>query len=274
MATTPERLRDGRELSRDCMHAKGITYGSEPGGILSRPVEDGVNEVLSSPDMPFRWSFTVDAESRVARCPDDAEVIARSEEPASRYGGMTSLGPKQAKLYSDRAIYSQFMQVREPYLDAHHGEWVMDRDLFGRAVRICWDAGYRLHVHVNGAAGLDRVLDTLEANLRRYPRCDLRTAIVHFAVSAFDQMDRIRALGAIVSGNPCYVMALADQHSEVGLGSERADATVRLGDPTMSGVRWSLHSCMPMARPPRCSRCGARSSGGPPPAGSLRRIRP
>jgi len=229
------------------MHAKGITCGNEPGGILSKPVQDGVNAVFSSPDMPFRWSFIVDAKSIVVTRDDDTEVIAASEALASWYGGMTSLAPKQAKLFSDGAIYSQIMQVREPYLDDHRGEWMMGKDLFERAFRIYWDAGYQLDVHVNGDAGLDRVLDTLEANLRRNPRYDHRTVFVHFAVSAFDQVDRIRNLGAIVSGNPYYVTALADQYSDVGLGPERADAMVRLGDLSRAGIRWSLHSDMPMA---------------------------
>ncbi len=247
MAATPERLRAGLELSRDYMHGKGITIGNEPGGILSKPVQDGVNAVFSSPEMPFRWSFIVDAKSIVATTEDDAEVIAKSEALASWYGGMTSLAQKQAKLFTDGAIYSLLMQVRDPYLDDHHGEWMMDKELFERAFRVYWDAGYQLHIHVNGDAGLDRVLDTLEANLRRNPRYDHRTVLVHFAVSAEDQVNRIKELGAIVSGNPYYVAALADQYSEVGLGPERADAMVRLGDLSAAGIRWSLHSDMPMA---------------------------
>ena len=247
MVATPERLRTGLEITRDYMHAKGITFGNEPGGILSKPVQDGVNEVFSNPDMPFRWSFIVDAKSMVATYSDDAQVIAETEKLASWYGGMTSLAPKQTKLFADGAIYSLLMQVRDPYLDGHDGEWMMDRDLFERAFRVYWDAGYQIHIHVNGDAGLDRVLDTLEANLRRNPRYDHRTVLVHFAVSAPDQVERIRALGAIVSGNPYYVTAVADQYSKVGLGPQRADSMVRLGDLSLAGIPWSLHSDMPMA---------------------------
>lgn len=247
LVASPERLRAGLELSRDYMLGKGITFGNEPGGILAKPVQDGVNAVFSSPDMPFRWSFIADAKSLVAKYDDDAQVIAESEALASWYQGMTSLAPRQAKLFTDGAIYSQLMQVRDPYLDDHHGEWMMDKALFERAFRVYWDAGYQLHIHVNGDAGLDRVLDTLEANLRRNPRDDHRTVIVHFAVSAPDQVGRIKKLGAIVSGNPYYVTALADQYSKVGLGPERSDSMVRLGDLSRAGVRWSLHSDMPMA---------------------------
>lgn len=247
MVASPERLQAGLELTRDYMHAKGVTIGNEPGGILAKPVQDAVNAVFSSPDMPFRWSFMVDGKSMVALYADDAEVIAQSEALSSWYGGMTSLAPRQAKLFSDGAIYSQLMQVRDPYLDDHHGEWMMDEDVFLRAFRIYWDAGWQLHVHVNGDAGLDRVLDALEDNLRRNPRYDHRTVLIHFAVSAPDQVARIRTLGAIVSGNPYYVAALADQYGKVGLGPERADEMVRLGDLNRAGIRWSLHSDMPMA---------------------------
>lgn len=247
MVATPERLRAGLELSRDYMHAKGITIGNEPGGILAKPVQDGVNAVFSSPDMPFRWSFMVDGKSIMDAYPDDAQAIAESEKLASWYGGMTSLAPRQAKLFADGAIYSQLMQVRDPYLDGHEGEWMTDLEVFQRAFRVYWDAGYQIHIHVNGDAGLERVLDTLESNLRRNPRFDHRTVLVHFAVSGADQVARIKSLGAIVSGNPYYVAALADQYGKVGLGPERADEMVRLGDLTRAGVRWSLHSDMPMA---------------------------
>jgi predicted amidohydrolase YtcJ len=246
-AASPQRLQAGLELSRDYMHAKGITIGNEPGGILAKPVQDGVNAVFSSPDMPFRWSFMVDGKTMVAKYADDQQVIEESEKLASWYGGMTSLAPKQAKLFADGAIYSQLMQVRQPFLDGHKGEWMMDEAIFQRGFRIYWDAGYQIHIHVNGDAGLDRVLDALEANLRRNPRYDHRTVLVHFAVSAPDQVARIKALGAIVSGNPYYVTALADQYAKVGLGPQRAAEMVRLGDVTRAGIPWSLHSDMPMA---------------------------
>jgi len=247
MVATPERLQAGLELSRDYMHAKGITIGNEPGGILARPVQDGVNAVFSGPDMPFRWSFMPDGKSLVGMYPDDAQVIAETEKLVSWYGGMTSMTSMQVKLFADGAIYSQLMQVRDPYLDGHRGEWMMDEAVFERAFRVYWDAGYQIHIHVNGDEGLNRVLDTLEANLRRNPRYDHRTVLVHFAVSGADQVARIKTLGAIVSGNPYYVAALADQYGKVGLGPERADEMVRLGDLTQAGIRWSLHSDMPMA---------------------------
>lgn len=83
--------------------------------------------------------------------------------------------------------------------------------------------------------------------MRRNPRHDHRTVIVHFAVSQTDQVERIKRLGAIVSGNPYYTTALADNYSKAGLGPERADNMVRMGDVERAGISYSYHSDMPMA---------------------------
>lgn len=244
---TPEKLQAGLSIMREFMLSKGITFGNEPGGLLVKPLQDAVNSVMSSNDMPFRWSFMADGKTLCDKYKNDDQVLEETRKLESWYNGKTSLAKNQVKLFADGAIYSQLMQVREPYLDNHHGEWMTDLDVFERAFRIYWDAGYQIHIHVNGDAGLDRVLNTLEINMRRNPRYDHRTVIVHFAVSAKDQVDRIAKLGCIVSGNPYYTVALADNYSKNGLGADRADNMVRLGDVEKAGVSFSFHSDMPMA---------------------------
>lgn len=244
---TPEKMQKGLEIMKEYMLSKGITFGIEPGGILVKPIQDAVNSVMSSDDMPFRWSFIADGKTLCDKYKDDKQVLEEASKLESWYYGKTSLAKKQIKLFADGAIYSQLMQVRDPYTDKHHGEWMTDLDVFERAFRIFWDAGYQLHIHVNGDAGLDRVLNTLETNMRRNPRYDHRTVIVHFAVSAKDQVDRLAKLGCVVSGNPYYTVALADNYSKTGLGPERADNMVRMGDVERAGVSYSYHSDMPMA---------------------------
>lgn len=157
---------------------------------------------------------------------------------------MTFMLSNQVKLL---AIYSQLMQDRDPYLDGHKGEWLTDPELFERLVTLYWDAGYQIHVHVNGDAGLDKVLNTVEKNMKRNPRNDHRTVNVHFAVSASEQVERIKKLGCIVCGNLYYTVALADVYSKNGLGPERSDQMVRLGDVERSDISFSFHSDMPMA---------------------------
>jgi hypothetical protein len=124
---------------------------------------------------------------------------------------------------------------------------MMDPDFFARTFSVYWDLGYQLHVHVNGDKGLDMVLDQLEANMKRHPRQDHRTVIIHFAVSSPDQVARIKKLGAVVSGNPYYPVALADNYRVNGLDPARADSMVRMGDVERAGISYSFHSDMPMA---------------------------
>jgi predicted amidohydrolase YtcJ len=85
MVATPERLQSGLELARDYMHAKGITFGNEPGGILVKPIQDGVNKVFSQPTMPFRWTFTIDGKTMADKYTDDAQVVVESEKLKSWY---------------------------------------------------------------------------------------------------------------------------------------------------------------------------------------------
>jgi predicted amidohydrolase YtcJ len=245
MIATPERMRAGLEFTERYFHENGITLASEPGGIYSKQIQDSINAVLSDPGTPFRYYFIPDGKSIYAMFPDT--TVSETENTLSWGRGMTSIMPGQIKLFADGSVYSQLMQLREPYLDGHHGEWIMPPTDFARAFRIYWDAGYQIHVHVSGDAGVDMVLDNLEANMRRNPRYDHRTVLVHFAVSQEDQIDRIRRLGAIVSGNPYYVTMLADKFSDVGLGPKRADNMVRIRDVEEAAISYSYHSDMPMA---------------------------
>ncbi|MGB1128773.1 MAG: amidohydrolase family protein, partial [Haloferula sp.] len=242
---TPERINNGLHFMVDFFHAAGVTLGCEPGGILSKQLQDAQNAILSGPENPFRFYFIPDGKSIIAAHPDT--VVEETEKLMDWGQGMTAMIPKQVKLFADGAIYSQLMQVKEPYTDGHEGEWMMDLDVFKKAFRTYWEAGYQLHIHVNGDAGLEMVLDNLEENMRRHPRHNHRTVIVHFAVSTKDQVDRIKRLGAIVSANSYYPVALADNYSKSGLGPERADPMTRMGDVEKAGISYSFHSDMPMA---------------------------
>jgi hypothetical protein len=243
---TPERLKAGLEFTENYFHANGVTLGCEPGGLASKKLQDAQNAVMSGPASPFRFYFIADGKSITAAHPDE-KVIPETEKLLGWGQGMTAYLPKQVKLFADGAIFSQLMQMRGGYKDGHKGEWMMDLDFFARTFRVYWDAGYQLHVHVNGDAGLDMVLGNLERNMRQNPRHDHRTVIVHFAVSTPEQVARIKRLGAIVSGNSYYPVALSDNYRKNGLDPERADPMVRMGDVEKMGISYSFHSDMPMA---------------------------
>jgi predicted amidohydrolase YtcJ len=243
---TPEKVKAGLEFVEQYFHANGVTLGCEPGGLASKKMQATQNAVLSDSATPFRWYYIVDGKSITGIHPDE-KVISESEAMMTWGESMTAFLPKQVKLFADGAIFSQLMKVKDGYKDGHKGEWMMDLDFFARTFRVYWDAGYQLHIHVNGDEGLDMVLNQLELNMQRNPRADHRTVIVHFAVSRPDQVAKIKELGAIVSGNTYYPVALADNYRENGLDPARADSMVRMGDVEKAGISFSFHSDMPMA---------------------------
>jgi predicted amidohydrolase YtcJ len=243
---SPERVRAGLEFVKDYYHANGVTLGCEPGGLSSRPMQNAQNAVLGVPSSPFRFYFIPDGKSITGAFPDE-KVAGETEKLLSWGQGMTAFLPKQVKLFADGAIFSQAMQVTGGYTDGHLGAWMMDPDFFARSFKVYWDLGYQIHIHVNGDAGLDLVLDQLELSIRHQPRADHRTVVIHFAVARPDQVDRIKRLGAIVSGNPYYPVALADNYRTNGLDPERADIMVRMGDVERAGISYSYHADMPMA---------------------------
>lgn len=245
---TPERLVKGLQYSEDFYHRNGITIAAEPGGVLSRDLQNVVNSVYGDDATPFNHYFIPDGKSLFGLYPDDPGKLLAETEAVTGWGdGRAKYLTKQVKLFMDGAIYSQLMQMREGYTDGHHGEWIMDPEVFNGAFQTYWDAGYQIHIHNNGDKGLDVLLDNLEEALRRNPRYDHRTVIVHYGFAASDQIVRAGRLGALVSANPYYVTALADRYAEIGIGPERTTRMVPLGEAERLGLSLSFHSDMPMA---------------------------
>ncbi len=251
---TTQRLSAGLRQMVAYLHANGVTAINEPGILPGVEPWELYEQILGAPDVPFGSTFLVDARSQAAAGMDPADAVADAEAQITKApAGKVRLLGKQVKLFSDGAIISQLMQMREPYLDdsghpdlCHHGEWMMQPDTFRAFARVYWQAGWQLHIHVNGDAGLDLVLDTIDECMKNHPRTDHRTVIVHFANSDEEQVHRIAELGCIVSANPYYPVGFADMYAKHGLGEPRADEMVRAASVLRRGIPLSLHSDLPM----------------------------
>lgn len=244
---TPERLRNGLEQLVKYLHRSGVTALCEPGAIMTPQLLTVYHSVLGAETTPFSSLFIPDGRTLLERYGEDEALSATEKLVAMAPSGKVSFLANQVKLFADGAILSQLMQMKGGYTDGHKGEWIATPQEIRAATRLYWDAGYQLHIHVNGDLGLEVVLDALDRCMRENPRYDHRSVIVHFANSTEEQVGRIARLGAIVSANPYYVTGLADRYAKEGLGPERADAMVRIGSLARRGVSVSLHSDLPMA---------------------------
>ncbi len=251
---TEERFRTGLTQLVDYLHMHGVTAINEPGIAWSIEPWELYQEILGADGVPFESTFLVDGRTQSVRGIDPSEVIADATEQVARAPeGKVRVVDGQVKLFADGAIISQMMQMQDGYLDAngvvdpdHHGEWIMEPADLRRYFDAYWDAGWQVHIHVNGDLGLEVLLDIIGDAMQRRPRIDHRTVIVHFANSTEAQVDRIARLGAVVSANPYYPVGFADKYAEIGLGPERADVMVRAASVVERGVPLSFHSDLPM----------------------------
>lgn len=251
---TSERYRVGLTQMVDYLHMTGVTAINEPGIYWRNEPWELYQEILGDDKVPFESTFMVEARTQPVRGLAGAEMLADASQQVIRGAGTkVRVLDRHVKLFCDGAIISQLMQMNDPYLDRdgrpdneHHGEWMMEPEVLKDVFDIYWDAEWQIHVHVNGDRGLEVLLDILEEAQRRLPRNDHRTVVVHFANSTEHQVDRIAALGAIVSANPYYPVGFADKFSQWGLGATRADQMVRSASVLARSIPLSFHSDLPM----------------------------
>ncbi|KAI9028727.1 amidohydrolase family-domain-containing protein [Hyaloraphidium curvatum] len=264
---TKDRLVKGLKQMVEYLHANGVTAFNEPGIVFDQEPFQLYQAILGADAVPMYSTFMVDARTQADKGMDPKDAVADAQKQvAIAPEGKVRMLDKHVKLFMDGAIISQLMQMKDPYLDDqgqpaphHHGEWLMKPDVLEAFAKVYWDAGWQLHIHVNGDLGLETLLDALERVAAANPREDHRTVIVHFANSTEALVDRIAALGAHVSANPYYVTGFSERFARSGLGPERADSMVRAKSVLDRGIPLSFHSDMPMgpADPLFLAWCGA-----------------
>ena len=242
----PTKLIQGLQKTKEYLHSNGITVIGNPGSMYNKDLQAAKNLIFGNIDSPFESYFFPSA-LNLAEQFQSHEVLDAAKEQTRWGAGKLNYLSKHIKLFADGAMYSQNMVMRDGYLDNHQGSWLMNLETFENLFKIFWDDGYQIHIHQNGDAALDRLLLTLEKNLADNPRADHRTTVVHFGYSAKDQLKKMKELGVVVSANPYYVTALSDLYSRKGVGYERSQEMVRLGDAIEEGIKVALHSDMPMA---------------------------
>lgn len=245
-----ERVKYGVDMLRKYLLSKGVTTICEPGTQMNKDLQEVWNASLSDSSAAFRTYFTPDGRvlyDTHKKNNNLGMLIPNTESWLNIGKGKVKWLPKQIKLFADGAIFSQLMQLEDSFLDGHQGQWIQEPEDYKAAFKLYWEAGYQISTHVNGDKGLRVVVETLAENMKTFPRKDHRFTVVHFAVSTEEQVKKLAEMGAIITANPYYVNALADNYSANGLGPSRADNMVRLGSVAREGMILSLHSDMPMA---------------------------
>jgi predicted amidohydrolase YtcJ len=238
----------GLGMMTQLIRKNGITTIAEPG----------------FPSVSFEGEYALLKAEMAKNPPFDVYLIPNGTQLASMKGGnqaalafiktlpnystdnITFL-PNQVKLFSDGAIYSQLMQMKDDYTDGHHGEWMTPLTLLQQQMSLYWNQGYKLHIHANGDKGIQQVLDFAAADQQTNPREDHRLTLHHMGYFTDAMAQQIADMGVEASVNPYYLWALADKYSEHGLGPERGENLVALNSLAKRNVPTSYHSDFAMA---------------------------
>lgn len=242
----PLRYLKGLSMMSDLIHRGGVTTVGEQGFPQASTFLEYWTLRWESFNKPYRFVLVPNAMFLSNRSDSVDETLQAANALLNKSGDKIRVA-KHIKYYADGAIYSQLMQMTEPYLDGHHGEWMMPPESQQELLQAFWRDGWDIHIHVNGDAGLDQVLDDVE-HLRE-TEAQQQPAIVleHYGYARSDQHARVQALDIAVSNNPYYLFELAPIYAEHGLGKSRAENISPLGGLYNAGVPISLHSDFTMA---------------------------
>lgn len=164
---------------------------------------------------------------------------------AQKFASDTVILDKRIKLFADGAFFAQNMRMGEPgYSDGHLGKWLTEPEALRTQLSRYWDAGFSLHIHVNGDEGADVVLDGI-ASLA--PKRSQQITLEHLGYCTDAQTRRIAQMGLMVSAQPNYIRVLGEAYGKRGFGPDRAALMNRLGSLERGGVPLGLHSDFNMA---------------------------
>jgi predicted amidohydrolase YtcJ len=241
---TPEKIVRGMSALQAMMRNKGVTTASDMGTGVFASFDAEATLIQTAFEHPG-------AAARVMLMPM-AGMVAGDTDLAAWYGGLRRKFAgthvrvdRRIKMLADGAFFALNMRMNPPgYLDGHIGKWITEPLVLREQFTRFWEAGFHLHIHVNGDEGLDAVLD----ELARLPQRGGQTVTLeHLGYSTEAQNRRIAKMGLMVSAQPNYIRVLGDVYEREGLGPERAAQMNRLGSLERKGVPLGLHSDFNMA---------------------------
>jgi predicted amidohydrolase YtcJ len=247
----PAHLQAGFAEMKAMLRQNGVTTISDMAtGIFgSFPMEaalihqnfDGTEVPTRAMLMPYASELSLRARSLEA-----APALARADEKSGQTKKVFL--NNRVKLLADGAFFAPAMKLENPaYLDGRSGKWITEPELLNAQARTFWDAGFSLHIHVNGDGGLDAVLDAMAKLPRDGTFADQQITLEHLGISREDQIIRIADMVLRVSAQPNYLYVVSGKYAGKLLEQTQASEMVRLGSLEREDVPIALHSDLTMA---------------------------
>lgn len=164
--------------------------------------------------------------------------------------GTVMFGPR--KLFGDGSLHIQTACLSEPYFAPLNGdpdyrcEPAISVGSMSDAILPLHRAGHQVHIHANGDATAEIVLDAIELALDAHPLEDHRHTLIHAQTLTEQQLRRMARLGVSASFFPAHINYWGDFHATVSLGPERAGNMSPARWAAECGVRFTIHNDAPV----------------------------
>jgi predicted amidohydrolase YtcJ len=185
---------------------------------------------------PHEWDKSIEFAKT-----DRAKVIAL---------GSSKLSAKTCKFFADGVFGSGTASVLEPYLDdAHnHGEPLWSKSELEAACLNAAEAGFQLHIHAIGDAGVRQALDAIEHVQQRLGLPELPNVVAHAELINDSDISRFAKLNVVANMQPLWAQADGMLMSCVPrLGMGRIDQMYRMRDLIDSGAKIAFGSDWPVS---------------------------
>lgn len=240
----PDRLKSGFAGLQAMMASRGVTTTADLATGVFAGFEAEAGLIGASFNRP-------DSASRIALMAIATEIMPRDDLSAwfadakARHSGRNVRLDRRIKLFADGAFFAQNMRMAAPgYSDGHIGKWLTEPEELHHQLERFWQAGFALHIHVNGDEGAEVLLDGLE----KLPLVRGRDIVLeHLGYCSEAQIRRIARMGLMVSAQPNYIRVLGEAYGRRGFGPDRAALINRLGSLERAQVPLGLHSDFNMA---------------------------
>ena len=138
--------------------------------------------------------------------------------------------------------FSALLKAPGYFRGEDHGQLLTVPEQFEAWLTPFHRAGLNVHMHCNGNLTQDLAIQTVEQVLRKDPWLDHRHTITHAQLTTQAQLRKMAKLGLCADFFTNHLWYWGDQHYDITVGPERANALEPCASALREGVPFSIHS--------------------------------
>jgi predicted amidohydrolase YtcJ len=237
--STESALRDFGNMARNA----GITTCTDLAGqaILVPKVLSMWRTITAEDEYPLRIAqYNIPA---IPGSATDFEAVA-DQFVALKESATEKLRFPGVKFVLDGSIQGFSALIKEPryFTGEDHGQLLTVPEQFLDWLRPFHNRSLNVHMHCNGNLTQDLAIETVEKVLREDPWLDHRHTITHAQLTTQAQLRKMAKLGLCANFFSNHLWYWGDQHYEITVGPERANALEPCASALREGVPFSVHS--------------------------------